>query len=131
MWSLIKKAWCTSAITMHPCFNRIDFVVNSLCRTFLHWVISWNVDFTKMSTLFCFGCQGCWQQDSNAWLYFQYIRYFFIAEMGKAFSRSWAKQRTYCTAKTFSCSKWTAMWFASARKMASQTKKPYFNPWII
>ena len=29
-----------------------------------------NVGFAKMSTLFCFGFQGCWEQDDRAWRYF-------------------------------------------------------------
>ena len=29
-----------------------------------------NVGFAKMSTLFCFGFQGCWEQDGRAWQYF-------------------------------------------------------------
>ena len=59
------------------------------------------------------------------------IRYILIAKTRKVSSKSWAKQEGYCTAKTFSCNRWTAMWFASAPKMTSQTKKPYFNPWMF
>ena len=54
-----------------------------------------------------FGFQGCWEQDINTT------------------HKSWAKQRTYCTAKTLSCKRWTAIWFASAPKMTTQTRKPY------
>ena len=50
--------------------------------------------------------------------------------MGKASSKSWEKQGSHCTAKTFSCNRWTAMWFVSAPKMTGQTKNPYFNPWV-
>ena len=60
---------------------------------------------------------------------FLQIRNFFMVEMGKASTESWAKQGSYWTAKTFSCIRWTASWFALAPKMTSQTKKPYFNPW--
>ena len=41
-----------------------------------------------------------------------------------------AKQWSYCIViATLSCKRWIAMWFASAPKMISQTKKPYFDPW--
>ena len=45
----------------------------------------------------------------------------FIAEMGKSSSKSSIEQGTYCTTKTLSCSKWTAMWFLKALKMSGQT----------
>ena len=47
--------------------------------------------------------------------------------MGKASSESWDKQGSYCTAKIFSCNRWTTWWFAWVSKMTGQTKKPYFK----
>ena len=59
---------------------------------------------------------------------FLQIRNFSIAEIGKATSESWEKWGSYCTAKAYSCNRWTAMWFASDPKMTGRTKKPYFDP---
>ena len=77
-----------------------------------HWITSWNVDFVIMSTLFCFGFQGGWEQEGNVWQYFQrkilnkkvwvdflQIMHFFISDR-KTSSKSWTKQRTYYTTKT-------------------------------
>ena len=100
-----------------------------------------------MSTLFCFGFQGGWEQDDTGWRYFLWKilnkisvwkgwfsanqALLFIAEMGKASSKNCEKQGSFCTTKTFIYNRWTAMWFASDPKMTSQTKKPYFDPWTI
>ena len=107
-----------------------------------------NVGFAKMSTLFCFGFQGCWEcwlcKNVNLVLLWisrmlgtrwQSLTVFFVKTIesnkcGKVnFLQSWAKQWSYCTViATFSCNRLTAIWFASAPKMTGQTKKPYFNP---
>ena len=36
-----------------------------------HGVFSWNVAFAIMATLCYFGFQECWEQEGNAWRYFQ------------------------------------------------------------
>ena len=66
-----------------------------------------------------------WNKGGKA--YFLLIRHFYISEMGKTSSKSWAKWGSYYTAKTFSCNRGTAMWFALAPKMTSQRKKLYFD----
>ena len=51
--------------------------------------------------------------------------------MGKTSSKSSTKWGTYCTTKTLSCNRWTAMSLWSAPKTTGQAKRPDFDPWHI
>ena len=110
------------------------------------WVTSWNVGFAIMSTLISFGFQGCWEQEGNAWRFFQrknwinkcekvdflQIRHFLIAEMGKASSERCKKQGTYCISKTLSCNRWTTIWLRQQQKWPVKQKKLISTPdWYI
>ena len=116
-----------------------------MCLSAMTLIASWNVAFAKMSTLCCFGFQGCREQDDNAWRYFLrkileknkclkvdflQIKHFFRDELCKASSESW--QYRGLPAPLISSvsihSRWTAMWIVSVPKMTNQTKKPYFDP---
>ena len=97
-----------------------------------------------MSTLFCFGFQGGWEQDDTGWRYFLWKilnkisvwkgwfsanqALLFIAEMGKASSKNCEKQGSFCTTKTFIYNRWTAMWFASDQKWPAKQKSLISTP---
>ena len=78
--------------------------------------------------------QKC-QQDGRAWQYFLRkllnqisVERLIFCKSGTSSSESCAKQWSYCTVNaTFSCNRWTAMWFVSPPKKTSQTKEPYFD----
>ena len=55
----------------------------------------------------------------------------FTAEMEKVLSESWAKQGIYCTVKTLSCNRWTAMWLRQHQKWPVKQKKPYISTPVV
>ena len=65
--------------------------------------------FAKMSLLFCFGFQRCWEQDDRMMVFFE--KTIESNKCGKVdFLQSWAKQWSYCTViATFSCNRLTAI----------------------